>query len=111
RIPGIAKQALYLSLDWLPEEGFRAGIDGRYLSSIPVNDGNTESAPSYFVTGVHAGYVWRNGSWRVGSYARIDNLFDRHYAGSVIVKEGNERYFAAAPGGNRSAGVVVSFAF
>lgn len=111
RIPGIAKQALYLSLDWLPEEGFRAGIDGRYLSSIPVNDGNTESAPSYFVTGIHAGYVWRNGPWRVGSYARIDNLFDRHYAGSVIVNEGNERYYEPAPGRNWSAGIDVSFAF
>lgn len=111
RIPGIAKQALYMSLDWLPEEGFRAGIEGRYLSSVQVNDGNTEAAPSYFVAGLHAGYVWRNGPWRVGSYARVDNLFDRHYAGSVIVNEGNERYYEPAPGRNWSAGVDVSFSF
>lgn len=111
RIPGIARQALYASLDWMPEEGFRAGIEGRYLSSIQVNDGNTETAPSYFVTGVHAGYVWRNGPWRVGSYARIDNLFDRRYAGSVIVNEGNQRYYEPAPGRNWTAGIDVSFSF
>jgi len=111
RIPGIAKQALYVSLDWLPDEGFRAGVEGRYLSSIQVNDGNTEAAPSYFVAGVHAGYVWRNGPWRIGSYARIDNLFDRHHAGSVIVNEGNQRYYEPAPGRNWSAGVDVSYAF
>ena len=110
-IPGIAKQAFYMSLDWLPDEGFRAGVDGRYLSSIPVNDGNTERAPSYFVAGVHAGYVWRNGPVRVGSYARIDNLFDRQYAGSVIVNEGNQRYYEPAPGRNWTVGVDVSYAF
>ena len=111
RIPGIARNALYASLDWLPEEGFRAGIEGRYLSSIQVNDGNTEAAPSYFVAGLHAGYVWREGPWRVGSYARIDNLFDRQYAGSVIVNEGNQRYYEPAPGRNWSAGIDVSYSF
>ena len=111
RIPGIARQALYFSLDWMPEEGFRAGVDGRYLSRIQVNDGNTEAAPSYFVAGVHAGYVWRNGPWRIGSYARVDNLFDRQYAGSVIVNEGNQRYYEPAPGRNWSAGLDLSYAF
>lgn len=111
RIPGVARQAFYASLDWMPEEGFRAGIDGRYLSRIEVNDGNTESAPSYFVAGAHAGYVWRNGPWRVTGYARVDNLFDRRYAGSVIVNEGNRRYYEPAPGRNWSAGLDVSFAF
>src|SRR5690606_10132166 len=64
RIPGIARHALYVSLDWVPEQEFRAGVDGRFLSSIAVNDGNTEYAPSYFVTGAYAGYVWREGAWR-----------------------------------------------
>ena len=111
RIPGIARNAFYASLDWMPEEGFRAGIEGRYLSKIPVNDGNTEAAPSYFVAGLHAGYVWREGPWRIGSYARIDNLFDRQYAGSVIVNEGNQRYYEPAPGRNWSAGIDVSYSF
>lgn len=111
RIPGIARNALYVSLDWMPDEGFQAGVDGRYLSHIPVNDGNTEAAPSYFVTGVHAGYVWREGPWRIGSHVRVDNLFDRQYAGSVIVNEGNLRYYEPAPGRNWSAGIDLSYAF
>ena len=111
RIPGIARQAFYMSLDWQPDEGFQAGIDARYLSGIYVNDGNTERAPSYFVAGAHAGYVWRNGPWRIGSYARVDNLFDREYAGSVIVNEGNQRYYEPAQGRNWTAGIDVSYAF
>ncbi len=111
RIPGIARHAFYASLDWAPEEGFRAGIEGRYLSSVPVNDGNTEAAPSYFVAGVHAGYVRRYGAWRIGSYARIDNLFDRQYAGAVIVNEGNQRYYEPAAGRNWSAGLDITYSF
>lgn len=110
-IPGVARNAFYAGLDWMPEQGFRAGIDGRYLSKIYVNDGNTESAPSYFVVGAHVGYVWRNGPWRIASHLRVDNVFDRRYAGSVIVNEGNRRYYEPAPGRNWNAGVNVSFAF
>ena len=47
----------------------------------------------------------------MGSYARVDNLFDRRYAGSVIVNEGNQRYYEPAPGRNWSAGIDVSFSF
>jgi hypothetical protein len=30
-------------------------------------------------------------------FARIDNVFDRRYVGSVIVNEGNARYFEPPP--------------
>jgi iron complex outermembrane receptor protein len=36
--------------------------------------------------------------WNLSATARIDNLLDRRYAGSVIVNEGNGRFFEAAPG-------------
>lgn len=111
RIPGIAQHALYAALQWAPPTGWRAGVEARYLSSIPVNDSNSESAPSYFVAAASAGYVWRPGAWEVMAYGRLDNLFDRHYAGSVIVNEGNERYYEPAPGRNWSAGLNASYAF
>ena len=31
-------------------------------------------------------------------FVRVDNLFDQRYSGSVIVNEGNGRYFEPAPG-------------
>jgi len=111
RIPGIAKHALYAALQWAPPAGWRAGVEARYLSSIPVNDSNSESAPSYFVAAVSAGYVWRPGPWELMAYGRVDNVFDRQYAGSVIVNEGNARYYEPAPGRNWSAGLAASYAF
>jgi iron complex outermembrane receptor protein len=41
----------------------------------------------------------------------VDNVFDRHYAGSVIVNEGNARYYEPAPGRNWSAGLNASYTF
>jgi iron complex outermembrane receptor protein len=31
-------------------------------------------------------------------FGRIDNLLDKKYAGSVIVNEGNRRFYEPAPG-------------
>lgn len=45
------------------------------------------------------------------TFVRLDNLFDRRYAGSVIVNEGNQRYFEPGAGRGLSAGVTVSRTF
>jgi iron complex outermembrane receptor protein len=111
RIPGIARHSLYAALGWMPPEGWRGGVDARYLSKIYVNDGNTDSAPAYFVAGLNVGYVWRTGPWELSTFARVDNVFDRQYAGSVIVNEGNDRYFEPAPGRNWTAGFNIAYSF
>ena len=98
RIPGIAKGALYAALGWAPAAGFRAGVEARGLSRIEVNDANSEAAPGYVAAAAHFGYVWNAGPWELSGFVRIDNLFDRAYAGSVIVNEGSLRFFEPAPG-------------
>ncbi|MBO9352687.1 TonB-dependent receptor [Bordetella petrii] len=111
RIPGVARQMLYGALAWAPAQGWRAGLEGRYLGKVYVNDANSDAASSYFVAAVSAGYRWRHDAWTWDAYARVDNLFDRQYVGSVIVNEGNGRYFEPAAGRNWSAGMTLSYAF
>lgn len=111
RIPGVARHAAYAAVGWTPPEGWRAGVDLRWLSKIPVNDANSEYAPGYVVAGAGAGYLWRRGPWELNAFARIDNLFDRRYAGSVIVNEGNGRYYEPAAGRNWSAGLTAVYQF
>ena len=111
RIPGIAESSLYAALDWSPPQGWRAGIEGRVLSRVYVNDANSDAASGYATFAVHAGYLAQIGAWRLEGYGRVDNLFDRQYAGSVIVNEGNARYFEPAPGRNWSAGVTARLGF
>ena len=58
-----------------------------------------------------AGYVKRLGAWELNAYARVDNLFDKRYAGSVIVNESNGRYYEPAAGRSLGAGVGVAYRF
>lgn len=110
-IPGIAKNQAFLSLGWKPENGLSAGLDVRYSDRIYVNDTNTEYAPSYTVAGANVGYNWNVKDWSVKTFARLDNLFDKDYSGSVIVNESNSRFFEPAEGRNWSAGLSITKEF
>lgn len=111
RIPGIARQMAFTSLAWAPPQGWRAGLEGRWLSRIHVNDSNTEAAPGYFTSAAHTGYLWQIERWTLDAFARIDNLFDRRYAGAAIINESNGRYYEPAPGRNWSAGASAAYRF
>lgn len=111
RIPGIARNMLYGELAYAPEQGFYAGAEMRYMSDIAANDENDVKAPAYTVAALNSGYKWLVQNWTLDLFGRVDNLFDRRYVGSVIVNEGNGRYFEPAPGRNYSVGVTASYAF
>ncbi|MEN4711613.1 TonB-dependent receptor PqqU [Pantoea agglomerans] len=111
RIPGIARNMAYAGLGYLPEQGFYAGSEVRYLSQIAAEDQNSVNTPSYTVAAVNSGYKWLVENWTLDLFGRVDNLFDRHYVGSVIVNESNGRYFESAPGRNYSVGLTLGYAF
>lgn len=111
RIPGIARQSAYAALAWAPPQGWQAGIEARYLGRLYANDANDAAAPAYVVAALSAGYVKRLGNWEVNAYARVDNLFDRRYAGSVIVNESNGRYYEPAPGRGLGGGLGATYRY
>lgn len=111
RIPGIAPQSLFAAFGYVPPEGWRAGAELRALARIQANDANSAAAPGYAVAALYAGYVRRWARWEVNAFARIDNLFDRRTIGSVIVNEGNARYFEPAPGRTWTVGAGASYRF
>lgn len=110
-IPGVARESAFASLSWAPRTGWQAGVEGRYLSSMFVDDINSESTPSYFTAALHAGYVWQLQNWDLNAFARVDNVLDRHYAGSAIINASYGRYYEPAPGRNWVAGVSASYRF
>jgi iron complex outermembrane receptor protein len=82
------------------------------MSDIQANDENTAQAPAYTVASLNSGYKLRiQESWLLDIWGRVDNLFDREYVGSVIVNEGNGRYYEPAPGRNYGVGVNLSYTF
>ncbi|WP_425342754.1 TonB-dependent receptor family protein [Piscinibacter koreensis] len=111
RIPGVARQSLYAALGWAPVQGWRAGIEARALGGVFVNDANSDAARRYVTANVNVGYVAKLGPWDLAAFGRVDNVFDKRYIGSVIVNEGNARYFEPAPGRIWTAGLTGSLRF
>ncbi len=111
RIPGIARQSAFASLGWAPPQGWQAALEGRYLSQLYADDANQAAAPSYAVAAISAGYLKQVGAWELSAYARVDNLFDRRYAGSVIVNESNGRYYEPAPGRSVGMGLGATYRY
>ncbi|MBU3848538.1 MAG: TonB-dependent receptor [Candidatus Acinetobacter avistercoris] len=110
-IPGIAKNQAFTRISWQPEQGFQAGLEARYMDKIYVDDINSDIAPSYTVVAANVGYLWVNRDWKVNTYARVDNLFDRNYVGSVIVNDSNSRFFEPADRRNLNIGLSMTKVF
>ena len=98
RLPGVPRDYGALRLERGDTLGWRGGVELDGASAIAVDDGNSAFAPGYLRTGVDAGYGIPLGDARLHLSLRIDNLFDRRIVGSVIVNDGNGRYYEPAPG-------------
>jgi iron complex outermembrane receptor protein len=94
RLAGVPRSMGRLRWDgWRGE--WRGFAELRHVSSVTVNDAASESAAGYalFDLGVSRGFG-AGGQ----AFLRLDNAFDRSHAGSVIVNDGNGRFFEPGPG-------------
>ena len=108
RLPGVPRNNVYANLTWGQELGWHAGVNGQYLSAVAVNDLNTVSTPSYGLLGLNGGYGMDLRSMHLSTFVRLNNVLNRRYVGSVIVGDGNSRFFEPGPGFNWLAGVNVA---
>jgi len=105
RIAGAPEHSGFAGLNFGGRSGLNAELDARYIDSVFVNDVNSESAPSYTLIGAGLGYIVERAHWRLRGFLRADNLFDKDYVGSVIVNDGNGRFYEPGPGRSVLAGV------
>jgi len=108
RIPGVPRRLLHASLRWGGDVGWHAGMSIDAAGAVTADDAGTLVAPGYAIAGVDAGYVIDTPRCRIAPFARVDNLFDRRYIGSVIVDQANGGSFEPAPGRSFWLGVNVS---
>ncbi len=109
KLPGAPEHSFFSELQYQISKSFSAGMELRSESKVFVNDINSESAPGYTVMNVRTGYAFKAGASELFLFGRVDNLFDKKYAGSVIVNDGNARYFEAAPGRRLFVGLRSAF--
>ena len=67
------------------------------VGDVVVNDIASESAPGHLLLNLEAARQWNVGTGGLRVFARIDNALDRSYVGSVIVNEGNGRFYEPGP--------------
>jgi len=109
-LPGVPKNLLYGELRYRAAP-FYAQLEALHKSRVPVNDPNLEFADAYTTLNAMAGLVQQGRGWRVTEFARIDNLTDRNYVGSVIVNETNSRFYEPSPRRNMTIGIQASLQF
>ncbi|EIM01487.1 ligand-gated channel [Rhodanobacter thiooxydans] len=99
RMPGVPENYGSLRIRHGGELGWQEGLDVTGVGAVTVNDTATQQAAGYALVGVDVGYTFAlAASTRLQLSARVDNLGDRRYIGSVIVNDSNGRYFEPGPG-------------
>ncbi len=98
-LPAVARNTLYVGVSWnYAPLGFSSTLETIARAKIYADDRNTDAAAGYWIANWRAGFEQETRHWRFSEFARLDNLTNRAYVGSVIVNESNSRFFESAPG-------------
>ena len=98
RIAGTLQQSGYAEVAWAPAPGLDLALEARGQGHLQVNDVNSDFAAGFGLLALRARWQLTLPVGRLDLLARAENLADRRVAGSVIVNEGNGRFFEPVPG-------------
>jgi iron complex outermembrane receptor protein len=117
RIAGTSPRSAFAEVAWKPyaSQLTEFAAEWRGMGRIAVNDRNTDFASGWSTWALRATHTipldnLSKGS-RLDALLRVDNVFDKTYAGSVIVNEGNARFFETGTPRNWLLGVKWRQAF
>jgi iron complex outermembrane receptor protein len=98
-LPAVPQNSVYLGVSWsYAPLGFSTTLESQGRGKIYADDRNSDAAAGYWIANWRAGFEQESKHWRFSEFARLDNLANRAYVGSVIVNEANSRFFEPAPG-------------
>jgi iron complex outermembrane recepter protein len=96
RIPGVAEHEGQMKLEWTPG-AWSTALEFVGISALNANETGTVAAPGYGLLHAEVGRNWKISGGELRGFARLENILDRNYVGSVIVNEGNNRFYEAGP--------------
>ncbi|MDQ2147541.1 TonB-dependent receptor [Alcaligenaceae bacterium C4P045] len=112
RLPGVPKNSLFGEVVWTPQPWVSTALEGVVRGKVFVEDTNRDRpAPGYALLNWRTTFTQKTGPWTFRQTVRLDNLTDRNYIGSVIVGDGNGRYYEPAAGMAWYAGASVQYTF
>lgn len=109
-LPGVPRNYGSLRLGHDTKLGWSGGAELNGVGRVTANDTGTASAPGYVLAAIDGGYGFAlGGSSTLHLSVRVDNLFDHRYIGSVIVNDGNGRYYEPGPTRSYMLGAQLNF--
>lgn len=114
RMPGVPSRGLFAELKWVKaDKGLELALEGRAADSMEATDTNAAgtAAGGYGIMNARLVARQQSGAWSLKEFARLDNLFDRAYIGSVIVNQKDQQYYEPAPGRSWVVGASASYRF
>lgn len=107
RIPGVPNQQLqgYATWNW---RGWFATLEGQTMGGMYMDDANALRSSSWEVANVRVGGKVAVGTVTLVPVVSVSNLFDRTYAGSIVINAAAGRYFEPSPGRTVYAGMSLS---
>ena len=96
RLPGVPSQQWNARVQYRPG-AWQWAAEVVASSDTVVNDLATERAPGYALLNLEMSRRWTTAQGTLRAFARIDNALDQRYIGSVIVNDGNQRFFEPGP--------------
>ncbi|MFT3666390.1 TonB-dependent receptor family protein [Piscinibacter sp.] len=114
RLPGTPERSAFAELAWTPKAawgGFNAALEAVHVGKLYVNDANGDAAPAATVVNLRTGFAQSVGNWTFAQLLRLENAADKRYAGSVIVNDGNGRFFEPALPRNWIASFTAKYEF
>jgi iron complex outermembrane receptor protein len=99
KLPGIPQSFLFSELAWTSEpaaaakQGLRLGVELVQAGRLYANDLNTESADGHTVLNLSASQRWAWAKGTLTAYARLNNVSDERYVGSVIVNQAASQFY------------------
>ncbi len=103
-LPGVPRRFGEMSLRWDEGSGLWLRLTARAVAAVPVDDLGSAHAPGYGLLDTALGYQQRYLRGTLEVYAQLDNVLDRSHVSSVIVNDGNGRWFEPGPGRQVSLG-------
>ncbi|AKR42472.1 TonB-dependent receptor [Methylophilus sp. TWE2] len=112
KIPGTYRSQIYGEIAWSYQPlGFFTAFEGRHNSKVFVDDVNSDSAPSYTIFNLRAGFEQNLTNWRFKEFVRVENMFDKEYIGSVRINDGNRLFYETAADRNYLVGLSAQYKF
>ena len=108
RLPGVARQQFFARWQWQPRT-WQFAAEAVASGDTVVDDLASAAAPGYALFNLEASRRWQTAHGALRTFARIDNLLDRGYIGSVIVNDGNGRFYEPGPSRGYMVGLQWDF--